>query len=267
MHQQLKASEARAHGKKCVVSKYDPLELFSYSPALVKESLEHMLDTPQNNIRVFADQKLIFAEGISGGKSALDQILKNENFHGSADTFLDVVVEILTREPLFNRVRSAQMMDDMDIEAVYPVYKLLLESKPGVVNDLEQYAYLNNSLLPREPPQTIPTETAAQIELIQRFMIATTAKDCSVMITFRETDQSPSPLRTFIDIPTSEDKNYERVVTDLAGWEYAISIVDLDPKPLDKMQHYFDLDEKIATKYSKSLSMDATSYLGETLEL
>ncbi|CAI5508602.1 unnamed protein product [Closterium sp. Naga37s-1] len=55
MHQQLKLSE----GEVAESSAYNPLDLFSSSPPRVLSALRTLIDNPQNNLRIFADGKLL----------------------------------------------------------------------------------------------------------------------------------------------------------------------------------------------------------------
>ena len=44
----------------------------------------------------------------------------------------------------------------------------------------------------------------------------------------------------------------ERVIVErFRGYTYSAAVVDLDPKPVSKMKHYYDLDAKVATFYAK----------------
>jgi hypothetical protein len=42
-------------------------------------------------------------------------------------------------------------------------------------------------------------------------------------------------------------------VRDLAGWHYAVTVVDLDAKPASKIPHYYQQDRDIATLFAQHL--------------
>lgn len=117
--------------------------------------------------------------GHPAGLSALQAALQEACADHAAEFLLEALTEILTREPLLNRLRTAQMLDDMDIEAVFPAYQQILER--GEAFDARQ----GETLEPREAPDSEPGDAPGQHELVRRFLVAATAKDCSMMITLR----------------------------------------------------------------------------------
>merc|ERR1711871_54258 len=129
------------------------------------------------------------------------------------------------------------MLDELDVEAVWSVYQELLQRRIAIppISTVGTLAY-------RDPPSELPTTTDAQIELISRFMVAATAKDCSVMITLRQTDTTPDEPSTYPSLPVELGDAPRTVVRDLPGWEYSVTLVDLDPKPVEKIPAYYKLD-------------------------
>mmetsp|Transcript_51140 Transcript_51140/g.95274 ORF Transcript_51140/g.95274 Transcript_51140/m.95274 type:complete len:428 (-) Transcript_51140:176-1459(-) len=245
MHQQLKAKKARDKGHHWEISCYDPMKLFSYDRLQVKETLEDLIKVPQNNLRIFINQELRVDDN-HPGLSALQAALQEACADHAAEFLLEALTEILTREPLLNRLRTAQMLDDMDIEAVFPAYQQILER--GEAFDARQ----GETLEPREAPDSEPGDAPGQHELVRRFLVAATAKDCSMMITLRRCDGPAEPCSTNPDMPVDSGTHTHPVIRDLEGWEYSIMVVDLDSKPIEKIPYYFQQDLEIAESFAKT---------------
>lgn len=271
MHQQLK----NAQGKLDSLSRYSPVDLFSYDRERVVAALEALVATPQNNFRMFVDGRMAYpdAEG-HGSRAALEALLAEHGVAGgSADTLVATLAGVLLREPLLRRLQDMQMLDDCDIEGVWPAFQAM-EARGEHMRPLADGA----ALLPREPPSRAPQTPEEQHEAVSRFMLACTAKDCSVMIVTRaagagagagggeeadedevadgegEGDSEGEGAGELSALPVEADKKEGRtVVRGFEGVDYSIAVVDLDPKPISKMQHYYELDQQVAKHYKKAL--------------
>lgn len=49
--------------------------------------------------------------------------LQNCKPPGGAEGLFNILADIAVREPLFDRLRTAQLLDDLDIEGIWPIYK------------------------------------------------------------------------------------------------------------------------------------------------
>jgi len=249
MHQQLKL----AKGKETVPSRYDPVDLFSADEGRVRKALTALVEVPQNNLQVFVNGKLLFPKSHSeGGFDAFAQVLQDAaNFSGSAEDLLDVLVGILQREPLLPRLLAAQMLDDCDVEVAGKVYKAIL-ARGGSIPPLAD----GPPLVPGQPrPESIPgdDDPDGQQELVRRFLVSKTAKDCSVMITLKPDTATCTNATSSVDqllrgLPIKLVAE-RTVVRGFRGFAYSIAAVDLDPKPHKKMPHYLELDEEMAVTY------------------
>jgi len=244
LHQKLKNTKQKVDS----LSNYNPLDLFSFEPERIMKALRGLVETPQNNFRMFIDGKMIYPdENGKGSPEDFAELLPQSLV--SVDTVLETLCEILSREPLLHRIKSMQELDDCDIEGVWPVYQQVL-ARNETIQPLDDKEIIEK----RPRPSTLPEDKESQHDLIRRFLLSATAKDCSVMIAMKpagdliseETQESP-PSK---DAPV-EVEQMDRVLSREKDILYTIAIVDLDPKPIEKMQHWFDVDQEIAKSYSK----------------
>jgi len=231
MHQQLK----KAMDPKAEISEYCPLDLFHGGREGILKSLQRLERTPQNNLRLFVDGKLVFPahphlslkKALGGAQSDVDP---DELFAG--------IAEALSKEDVLHRLLRAQTIGPLnDIESVYPIYMDMVK-RGEPVGDIH-FGY-NVKSAPTVPP--VSAEDRA--EIVKRFLISCTARDCSLMITF-------SSCRNPTRVPLGQC---------LAGkYNYEITVVDLDAKPIAKMHHYFEVDQEIAKNYTEFIERQGRS--------
>ncbi|XP_017699411.2 inositol-pentakisphosphate 2-kinase IPK1 isoform X4 [Phoenix dactylifera] len=103
---------------------------------------------------------------------------------------------------------------------------------------LDQYSSLHS----------LPLEK--RLKIVRDYLIASTAKDCSLMISFRPVDSG------------STGSGYNSIFLESSNqsFEYKARFIDLDMKPLEKMVHYYELDQKIVNFYMKSDDPGGTPY-------
>lgn len=133
------------------------------------------------------------------------------------------LAEILRTTQLLERVKSAQQLPPVtDIELVYPIFR-------RVPADL-----IKNLRLDRldEAEDAFPSD----LEIVRRFVVSCTARDCSLMITM---STCPRPKTK----PAGRTRD--------GAFAFDLAVVDLDPKPVEKMTHYFETDRKIAELYEE----------------
>ncbi|KAK4490311.1 hypothetical protein RD792_000978 [Penstemon davidsonii] len=202
MHQALKLHQ----GEISQISKYDPLDLFSPSKDRVRRAIKSLFITPQNNFRVFLNGGLVFGgmgdttdstcNGVDQGfDDALRHIiLAKDGLHQKY--FVELVAEAAYRSSLLDRLLEVQKLDVVDIEgAIHAYYDIV--SKPCLVcqekdeNKLSgKYSYLHS--LPRDEG----------LKIVKNYLISATAKDLSMMISFRSrehVDPDPSYRAVFLE--------------------------------------------------------------------
>lgn len=238
MHQHLKFHQ----GQVSKTSDYDPLDLFSGSKGRISTAIQSFFSTPQNNFRIFVNGSLGFG-GMGGGadtvhpnetEKCLEDLSKVSGLQLS--DFTELLSEAISKSGVLDKLLAAQKLDDHDIEGAIHLYYDIL-SQPCLVCKnitdaelLHKYSELHSLSLDKS------------CKIVRDFLIAATAKDCSLMMCFR-----PRECET-------PDSEYDSVFLKSVNrtYDYKAYFVDLDVKPLDKMPHYFKLDQKIVNFYTKN---------------
>jgi len=206
------------------MSSYNPLDLFHGGKEGIMQSLANLERTPQNNLRLFIDGKMQFPDK---AKTPLSKALG-----GSAtlkEELFSAICEALLTEDVLKRILEAQTLGPLnDIESVFPVYQEILNAGVDIGDFHQGY---RRDYFPAVPPETMED----RIEIVKRFLISCTARDCSVMLTF---SNCTSPCRPTLGRCCK------------GKWCYEITVVDLDAKPLSKMPYYYNVDEDIARNYT-----------------
>ncbi|KAF9546578.1 Inositol-pentakisphosphate 2-kinase [Mortierella hygrophila] len=145
-HQKIKT------GQEGTLSKYCPIDLFSGTELLVQDAVDALVDTPQNNLRLFVDgiQKSVNRESMAQCLSAPstsattqlqeqqqkrkpqwmegDDPLDYEEDDSGPVRLTDVLTKILIESPLLRRLgRLQQALDSLDVETVHQLYTYLIE--------------------------------------------------------------------------------------------------------------------------------------------
>ncbi|KAI3825493.1 hypothetical protein L1987_06983 [Smallanthus sonchifolius] len=227
------------------ISEYDPLDMFSGSKGRIMKSVKDLFLTPQNNFRVFLNGRLVF--GSLGGEAddtntqiaeAFEETLK-DFFKADDDSgmhipdFLQLVAGAVSESGILDRLLQVQKLDVMDIEgAIHAYYDVV--SQPCAVCRESQPAATNVL-------HSIPFDQS--LKIVRDFLISLTAKDLSLMISFRPTPKGSS--QSPYDVIYLESLN--------RSFDYKASFIDLDMKPLEKMPYYYKLDQEIVSCYSRMM--------------
>nr|ABR92616.1 inositol 1,3,4,5,6-pentakisphosphate 2-kinase [Zea mays] len=238
MHQHLKFYQ----GEISKTSEYNPLDLFSGSKERICMAIKSLFSTPQNNLRIFVNGSLAFG-GMGGGADSvhpadtlkcLEDLSKISGL--KLPDFTELLSETIFRSEVLGNLLATQKLDDHDIEGVIHLYYNII-SQPCLVcknlTDVEllrKYTFLHS----------LPLDKS--LKIVRDFLISATAKDCSLMISFRPRENG------------STDSEYDSVFLESVKrtYEYKAYFLDLDVKPLDKMEHYFKLDQRIVNFYTRN---------------
>ncbi|KAF9151098.1 Inositol-pentakisphosphate 2-kinase [Linnemannia schmuckeri] len=145
-HQKIKT------GQEGTLSKYCPIDLFSGTELLVQDALDSLVDTPQNNLRLFVNgiqqpvSRESMAQCLSESSTSTstqpdeqqqrrksqwiesDNPLDHEKDASGPVRLTEVLTQILVESPLLRRLgRLQQALDSLDVETVHRLYTYLLE--------------------------------------------------------------------------------------------------------------------------------------------
>jgi len=93
------------------------------------------------------------------------------------------------------------------------------------------------------------------MHILRRFLLSASAKDCSLMLAFKPV--SSGEVEAAANVSASSNEGLVTVPKDISAtgteqhYRYRIGVVDVDPKPISKMQYYFSLDTDIVNHYKK----------------
>ncbi|KZV16053.1 inositol-pentakisphosphate 2-kinase-like [Dorcoceras hygrometricum] len=242
MHQVLRLRQ----GKISQISKYNPLDLYSGSKDGVQKAINSLFLTPQNNFRVFVNGELVFGgnlDGVDTSSHIADQEFDDALKHViiakdgmKANHFLELVAEAVFNSGLLNRLLEVQKLDVIDIEgAIHAYYDII--SQPCVVCREKGEEILTGKY---SSLHSLPMHE--RLKIVRDYLISATAKDLSMMISFgskSNMDQGSSHNVVYLH---STDQSFH----------YKASFIDLDVKPLKKMEYYYELDQQIVRNFSES---------------
>ncbi|KAJ7957777.1 Inositol-pentakisphosphate 2-kinase [Quillaja saponaria] len=246
LHQALKLH----HGEISEISEYNPLDLFSGSKERIHKAIKDLFSTPQNNFRVFLNGALIFG-GSGGGADntnipiaeAFEDELKSI-FQGDdglhTESLLQLVSEAVHKSGALERLLEVQKLDNVDVEGAIHAYYDIVNQQCMVCRQLgEEEASKKYTSL-----HSVPLDES--LKIVKDYLIAATAKDCSLMVSFRPGEVGDSGSLNNNVYLESTNQNFE----------FKVYFIDLDLKPLTKMEEYYDLDKKIVSCYNRILEMD-----------
>ncbi|CAH9077839.1 unnamed protein product [Cuscuta europaea] len=253
MHQTLKFVQ----GKISYISEYDPLDMFSGSKERLDKAMNDLLLTPQNNFRVFLDGSLIFG-GLGGVAEpttskvceALEDALKNIILAEEGmrtNCFLELISEAVLSSGVLNRLLEVQKLDVFDIEGAIHVYYNVISQPCMVCRELGSGFSKRYDTL-----HSISMEESGKI--LRDFLIATTAKDLGVMISFKLQEDGKG----------KSSYNHVSLKSTNQNFDYKVAFIDLDLKRLNKMEFYYELDQKIVSSYLKMVNAESLSRMPQS---
>ncbi|TNN60725.1 Inositol-pentakisphosphate 2-kinase [Liparis tanakae] len=158
------------------------------------------------------------------------------------------------------RILQTQMLDTLDIEGLFPLYRRVeqhLQDFPKERTRLQMEGPYNEAFL--EKLQKCPPEDDGSVEYavakarnarplhVHQYRVAMTAKDCSIMVAL-----VPSGEEEEDDEGLSSQRRLRDFLSSRPALSYAVSILDLDPKPFDSIPSQLRLDQKIVSCYLKT---------------
>ncbi|XP_029851466.3 inositol-pentakisphosphate 2-kinase [Ixodes scapularis] len=145
----------------------------------------------------------------------------------------------LPRGCVLDRILQIQRLGSMDVTAVYPHYLSLKEALQCPNESLSALEYLEDGHPSPSLPKALgfPNQQVYETDLeftcrkIWEFLVALTARDCSIMLSLQKLS------------PATRVYPKDSVVQDSNGQTYlfSVAVVDLDPKTVSKLEKvYFD---------------------------
>ncbi|MED6169859.1 Inositol-pentakisphosphate 2-kinase [Stylosanthes scabra] len=242
MHQALKLHQ----GEIALKSEYNPLDLFSGCKERIHKAIVDLFTTPQNNFRVFLNGYLIFGGLGCGAKDtnvsiakAFEDSLKSviEADAGKCtENLIALVAEAVQKSRVLDRLLEVQKLDSVDIEGAIHAYYEITCQQCLVCQELsdeqtKRFAAFHSASLDES------------LRIVRDYLIAATAKDCSLMMCFRPRREGDSG---------SEYDNVYLKSTNQT-FDFKVHFVDLDLKRLSKMEEHYELDKKIVSCYREMI--------------
>lgn len=157
---------------------------------------------------------------------------------------------------VLDRILHVQTLDQMDIEEIHPLYVKVKEhfashpqdsSNWNLYGPFTQETWLTPCL---EDPLSQPDPESIEfaVNQVKRHNVSKTAQDCSIMVAMQQIS------------PNTSSENNDMVLTDSYGRKYIFSVViiDLDPKPVDKIKKYHRQQSDIVQAFEEEQSENET---------
>lgn len=166
-------------------SEYNPLDLFSESKERISMAIKSFFSTPQNNFRIFVNGSLAFG-GMGGGADSVhpadtDKCIEDLSKVSGLELpdFTELLSETIFRSGVLGKLLTTQKLDDHDIEGAIHLYYNIILQPCLVCKNLTDVELLRKYTL----LHSLPLDKS--LKIVRDFLISATAKDCSLMISFR----------------------------------------------------------------------------------
>ncbi|XP_058725325.1 inositol-pentakisphosphate 2-kinase-like [Vicia villosa] len=245
MHQALKLQRGEISQR----SVYNPLDLFSESKERVHKAIKNLFTTPQNNFRVFLNGSLTLG-GLGGGAESTDacmaKVLEDE-LHSviqagdgqCTENLFTLVTEAVHKSGVLNQLLEIQKLDRFDVEGAIHAYYNITFQQCKVCKELsKEQAKLYSSLHSASLDESL--------RIVKDYLIAATAKDCSLMVCFRPRNENDS----------GSSYNTVYLESTKQAFDYKVHFIDLDLKRLNKVEDYYELDKNIVSCYKQMNKID-----------
>jgi inositol-pentakisphosphate 2-kinase len=252
MHLRYKDANGTSSRKTCGGPRFCPLDFFSGDVERTQHSLNALFRHPSNNLRLFCNgmdvPKRKFMKVLANSLGEIENRFSGKQVDETrkVQRAIEHISDILLKERVIQDLGEHQSnLDAFDVEAVFPIYQSLYNVTPEnpaygktLYASLETWESIIQEYQENTNPSSplsaacIPESKVERERILFRYLLSMTLKDCSVMMTFQLEPHQES-------------------------FTYSIKLLDLDPKPISKVPHYFHLDQAI---------VDYNEQLGEVLQ-
>nr|KAG5699504.1 hypothetical protein BaRGS_020063 [Batillaria attramentaria] len=166
------------------------------------------------------------------------------------------VCQWLTQGSVLERVYAAQLLDDLDVMGVYPLYQKLVQRMSENPQLRSEWGFggqfPEDWLLDSDAFQSLqPGSELWAVQKVKRFLVSKTLQDCSIMVavlplTDSEADQCASRAYHGNNI----------LMFDQRWYKVSVALVDLDPKPLDKIPTYYRQTSEILASFQDTITSE-----------
>ncbi|XP_041458412.1 inositol-pentakisphosphate 2-kinase-like isoform X1 [Lytechinus variegatus] len=300
----------RKEGQWNYTSKYCPVNLFSGDPERMRQAIEGLFKTPQNNLSIFKDGELIYPRekrtlpteddhenitmAIKSWFGCHNESLSSEEFcippsFTKSDCIQDIIsllIQTLCRSdktstlpeinkrsspwiPCFEgqqhgsnhkkdassyrlangcvlgRILTMQHMDTLGIDVIHKIYQRYMnhlyqypEQKEGLGITDQSFTVSSSTILKQRLSDDEVLDLPIQecVNLLKTYMMSRTARDCSILITFK-----PAAISSTMDDDIVSLKEQR--------FHVACHLVDLDSKSPAKIPYYHKQEHLISNTY------------------
>lgn len=237
--------------EKCCSDAYDqmydfcPLDLFSGHLDRMKSAINSLVAVPHRNLRIFLDGTVIHSDEMPLEIGQLKETL----FHDAAVSVEQLVTALccilvgspsdesfsMHKSSVLAKLLAAQRIDTIGIVRAHQIYSRLPPN--------DQKELLDKCLLPQKGLSFLKRRDDRS--LLERYLLAATMKDCSLMISLRLVDPAAFKIpnvhmygQQIVRVsssPIDSTQNGTETITNghkvpPASFAFSIKIVDLDPK-------------------------------------
>ncbi|CAE1303826.1 IPPK [Acanthosepion pharaonis] len=163
---------------------------------------------------------------------------RDQNQHCSNSSYVETTKNEKFNFPsgcILEKILSVQYLDDLDIEGIYPLYEQLQNHFLKCPQDRQKFCmdgpYKGDAWCVVSNNNNIESANKNDILYamikVKQFLVAQTVKDCSIILAMQRQDERP-------------EKSAEPYLVDSFGhyYKHSLAIIDLDPKPFDKIPLY-----------------------------
>ncbi|KAL3138530.1 Inositol-pentakisphosphate 2-kinase, variant 3 [Trebouxia sp. C0010 RCD-2024] len=259
LHQKLKLAQGKIQNS----SAYDPLDLFSTDPTRMQRALRALFACPQNNLKLFLNgQPVQLSDNVSSVHqvAAVVQQTLNPCLHltdtiKALELLASLLQEVLSTTGVLQKLLSIQALDEHDIAGVYPLYRHVvqqLESSSTTDAEASLVAAEHMHISALQPHDTYIQQLldlgwSQQMKILQNYLLATTAKDCSLMIALQAAQQVylPHVLEGSGTQLHDNGSPWQIVRGPIPMSRFKLTVVDLDRKHHAKIVAHHRLDQEL----------------------